>query len=229
MATPEPLQSSRRLSKAAHAERERLSHNLEQLNLRAAGLQKELGEIKLERERVVKRLALLDELAPPDESRHVYPLAEVAAHDPPPQGLLRGSAIRRTAVRLLAATEASTTPIHYTDWLGLVQEAGFGVDARNPAASFLTQINRSVLVRRAEAPGMYTLDLDATDRLRERLQALNAELLGLHHGQQTLEAIVSTRQRRDELIAEIAQSERALEDALDTLQNGPSGAEHSAS
>jgi hypothetical protein len=76
---------------------------------------------------------------------------------------------------------------------------------------------------------MYTLDLAATDRLRKRLQVLHAELLGLHHGQQTLEAIVSTRQRRDELIAEIAQSERALEDALDTLQNGPSSTEHPAS
>jgi hypothetical protein len=81
----------------------------------------------------------------------------------------------------------------------------------------LTQISRSALVSRADRPGVYALDLDAPVHLRERLSHLHAELLALHDGQQTLEAIVSARERRDELLNEIARTERALEEALTTL------------
>jgi hypothetical protein len=54
-------------------------------------------------------------------------------------------------------------------------------------------------------------DLGTPARLRDKLAELYGELLALHDGQQTLEAIVSTRERRAELIEEIARIERALE------------------
>lgn len=217
MATPEPLQPSRRLSEAALAERGRLLRRLEQIDERRAKLTDQLRELDAERERLDARLALLDELAPDPPERLLRSVAPAAARHEPPRGFLRGARIRREAVRLLAASDAPEAPIHYTDWLAQLQQAGYGIDSRDPAAAFLTQISRSALVARADRPGTYVLDLDAPLRLRQRLDDLHAELLAIHDGQQTLDAIISTRERRDQILAEIGRTERALEEALTTL------------
>lgn len=218
MATPEPLEPSRRLSQAALAERERLLRRLEQVEERRSRLAGQLQEIEAERERVTARLTLLGELLPaaPPATK-----SRPAGADEPARGYLRGAAIRREAIRLLAASERAQSPIHYTDWLRLLLDAGYGIQGQDAAASFLTQITRSPLVRRGDDPGVYLLDQDAPARLRARLDDLHRELLALHDGQQTLEAIVSTRERRDELVTEVARIERALEEALGVLNTVP--------
>lgn len=217
MATPEPLQPSRRLSEAALAERARLLRRREQLDERRAKLSSQLRQLDADRERLDARLALLDELAPDPPERLLRSVGSTAQKPEPPRGFLRGAGIRREAVRLLAASEAPEAPIHYTDWLDQLENAGYGIDSRDPAAAFLTQISRSALVARADQPGTYMLDLEAPLRLRQRLDHLNAELLAIHDGQQTLDAIVTTRERRDQILAEIGRTERALEEALTTL------------
>ncbi|HWG56963.1 MAG TPA: hypothetical protein VNT58_10625, partial [Gaiellaceae bacterium] len=165
-----------------------------------------------------QRLALLEQLGrdaitsePSPRPRLVEPGAE------PANGWLRGAAIRQVAVRLLAATARPDMPIHYTEWLSLLSDAGYGIQSADPAAAFLTQIGRSPVVVRADKPGLYALDLEAPERLRRRLEQLNDELLALHEGQQTIEEIATTRERRSELIAQIGRIERALEEALEAV------------
>jgi hypothetical protein len=73
------------------------------------------------------------------------------------------------------------------------------------------------VVHRAGERGLYALDLDAPRRLSERLHKLHAELVGLHQGQQTIEAIATVRSRRAELTSEYAKVERELEEAATAL------------
>lgn len=221
LATPEPLEPSRRLLQAATAERNRLAADLAKIERDEAALRRRLTETERKAATVRQRLALLEQLGgeslaaePPSGPRLVEDGSE------PPNGWLRGAAIRQAAVRLLASTARPAAPIHYTEWLSLLDDAGYGIQSRDPGSAFLTQIGRSPVVIRTEKPGIYALDLDAPLRLRERLAKLNDELLALHEGQQTIDAIATTRQRRSELIAEIERVERALEEALESVGTG---------
>jgi hypothetical protein len=65
--------------------------------------------------------------------------------------VLAGARIREVAVLLLASSANPTRPIHYQQWYRLFRDAGYGIDARDPVATFLTQISRSPAVRRADA------------------------------------------------------------------------------
>jgi hypothetical protein len=215
MATPEPLEPSRRLSEAAGAELAALRRHMSRIDERRRSLTEQLEQLDAQRARFQERLELLQTLVPEPSERRFEPVE--AALTEPVRGYLSGSAIRRQAVRLLAESRDWDSPIHYTDWLARLTAAGYGIRSHDAAASFLTQINRSPLVVRTDRPGMYTLDLDAPERLRERLNELHRELLAIHDGQQTLDGIVSTRERRDELVLAIGRTERALEDALSTL------------
>jgi hypothetical protein len=76
---------------------------------------------------------------------------------------------------------------------------------------------------RAGERGFYALDLEGPRRLSKKLHALHTELVGLHHGQQTIEEIATVRDRRAQLTSEYAKGERELEEAaialgLDTSQ-----------
>ena len=66
-------------------------------------------------------------------------------------------------------------------------------------------------------PGTYRLDLELAEQLRQRLNQLHDELIGLQQGQRTLEAITSTRARRLELTDEIARIEAAIDEASDIV------------
>lgn len=222
MATPEPAQPSRRLQQAAAAERTRLRRELDQARRAVDSLRNRLAREEQLQLEIEQRLALLDQLAAVPEELAGRPAEDNVVAFPdtasdPPHGYLRGATIRVVAVRLLAATQEPGESIHYTDWYRLVTEAGYGVSGRDPLASFLTQISRSPVVVRADQPGHYLLDLDASERLRARLDELNGELLSLHHGQQTIEAITSSRERRGELVSQISRVERALEEATEAL------------
>jgi hypothetical protein len=216
MATPEPVAPSRRLAQAAAAERARLESELAIAEQEVTGLRKRIENVEKQASTIRQRLQLLDQLGATDAkapSRTARPRL-VPPEREPANGWLRGAAIRQAAVRILAASANPHREIHYMNWLELLYEAGYAIPGRDPAATFLTQLGRSPVVVRADQPGTYVLDLKSPMRLRESLMALNEELLALHHGQQTIEQIASARDRRTELISEIARVERNLEEAL---------------
>jgi hypothetical protein len=222
VAIPEPLEPSRRLVQAAAAERGRLLVELEKTQARAAELRRTLNLVEASAQQLKERLTLLEDLAgdvPDDEIKRGSRTRPrlVTRRTEPPKGWLRGALIRQVAVRILASSGRSRRPIHYTDWLRLVEDAGYGVSGRDPAATFLTQVGRSSVVARGEQPGTYLLDFDTIAPLRERLALLNDELTSLHHGQQTIEEIASLRERRAELVNDISSVERALEEAIEAL------------
>jgi hypothetical protein len=220
MAEPERLEPSRRLSQAAFAEREGLLRRLAKLDGQITATRSQLGRLRDQRKNIVKRLALLNELVPHARDRPLQSVASDTEEASLTEDHLRGAEIRRVAVRVLAANKGPNRPIHYTHWLELVRKAGFAISGQDPAATFLTQINRSALVVRGDEPGVYMVDADAPNRLRARLKELHSEVLALNDGQQTLEAVVSTRQRREELVGEITRVERKLEEALAVLGTG---------
>jgi hypothetical protein len=120
-------------------------------------------------------------------------------------------------VRLLAGSSRAHRPIHYTDWFALLEDAGYGIEAREPLATFLTQVSRSPVVLRAGEPGTYFLDHEAPQRLAEELRLLHVELARLHQGQQTIDGVISVREKRVDLTTKISQVERAYHEALEAL------------
>jgi hypothetical protein len=198
MATPEPVTPSRRLMQAAGAERARLESALVRTEHEAADLRHRAQEAEKRGAAIRQRLKLLDQLGTTEArvgDRRSRPRL-VAPDCEPANGWLRGAAIRRAAVHILAASPNPDRPIHYTHWLELLYDAGHAIRGRDPAATFLTQLGRSPVVVRGDQPGSYVIDWKAPIRLRERLMALNEELLALHHGQQTMEQFASARYRR---------------------------------
>ena len=227
MATPEHTPTSRRLRNAARAERERLLRRLELLEQRIVRLRDELAGHQADAEDIRSQLALLSQIAhDEDDSPFVRQephlrAVELAPERPPELGYLRGSDIRVAAVRLLAARENPSRPIHYSEWFQIFADAGYGIAGRDPQAVFLTQITRSVLVLHAGDRGVYALDLDAPRRLREQLHVLHQELAGLHEGQQTIEQVATISARRADLTNHVVKVERELEEALASLGFDP--------
>lgn len=231
MATPEPLAPSKRLRNAALAERERLRRDLERTEKRISALRNELAEAERSAGDIRRQLALLAQLAHDEEQdspfqvqRSLRAVEPAAPEHPvpeyetsPPHGYLRGADIRVAAVRILASTENPARPIHYGEWYALLTQAGYGVGGRDPQATFLTQVGRSPLVKHTGERGFYALDLDTPGRLSDKLHELHSELVGLHQGQQTIEAIATVRERRAELTSEYAKVEREFQEAAIAL------------
>jgi uncharacterized protein YhaN len=230
MATPEPTATSHRLRSAARAERVRLRRELDRYDRRILRLRRELADLEQSANGIRQQLTLLAQLAHdeedspfPTKTRRLSPveLQSNTGDVVPPHGYLRGADIRIAAVRVLAASEDPSRPIHYGDWYRLVADAGYGIVGRDPLASFLTQIGRSPLVNRAGAPGLYALDLRAPRELRERLHTLHQELASIHEGQQTIEEIATVATRRAELTSAVVKVERELEEAVASLGLDP--------
>lgn len=224
MTSVESPATSSRLNAAAAAERARLEREAVRVETRTAAAAAELQRLVDAREAIRERLALLDQLSPSRPQQQL----ELGKREPtpaaePPNGYLRGARIRTVAVHLLSASDRADHPIHYSDWFALLEHAGFGVAGKDPVAAFLTQLTRSPVIQKANGPGFYRLDLSAVRDLQRRLRELQDELLRLHEGQQTLEDIASARERRTEVTAELARTERALEEALRALGPEPSG------
>lgn len=225
VATPESLLPSRRLQSAASAERERLSRELGRLDERVAALQRELDELDAKRSALRDQLSLLARFAGPEDS--AFPLARTpgkVAHlqpvrdeDAPGKAVVAGSRIREVAVLLLASSPNPRRPIHYQQWYELFRQAGYRIEAQDPAATFLTQVSRSPVVRRAGAPGVYALDFDAPTLLRDRLRRLETELARSTVSGESADELGRARERRAKLITEARLTERHLEEALRSL------------
>jgi hypothetical protein len=138
----------------------------------------------------------------------------------PPRQVLRGPAIRTTAVAV-AIERGSVEALHYRDWFDLLTEAGYQVAGKDPLAVFLSQLSRSPLVRRSTQAGVYEIDRRAPGRLRRELDELHRELRNLTTGAPATPDLQAVRAKRKELTAAINRTERALEEAEAGLGEHP--------
>lgn len=231
MALSETWTPSRRLQAAAAAERTRLERELDRLRMRERDLMSQLTGIQETADQLEQELQVLNRLALGAEPSRTLDRAGRRLRAVPEPGnvggseatVLRGAAIRETAVRVLAAHASRGTAVHYRDWFELLLAQGFVPAGKDPLATFLTQIGRSPLVEKSTASGMYGLDLEFPQRARHQLARLNALLAegkDISTGS-SVEEIASARERRTKLTAQIHELERWLEEALSCLAESP--------
>ena len=212
---PTPPPPSTRLLRAAAAEREQLERHRSELLGSRETLRAELERIEDGLREVDERRRLLDRLAPDAEAGTAARAIPETAHAPPATGggtILRGPAIRETAVRVLLEHPEGAQAMHYREWFELVMSAGYRVAGKDPLAVFLTQLSRSPALRRGTRSGVYELDLAAETRLRARLDRLHEELRELTSNTSPTADLSAIRARRAELTGEIGQVEKALEE-----------------
>jgi hypothetical protein len=206
-----------------------LSKELGKLDARVAELHRQLEELEATRTAVRDQLALLVRFTPDDDSpfpersgpgkgSHLQPVQDANRQT---RSVLHGSRIREVAVLLLASSPNPKRPIHYQQWYEMLRQAGYGIDAQDPLATFLTQISRSPVVRRAGAAGVYAIDFEAPLRLREQLFKLTHELAHTTIAGETAEDVAAARERRTKLTTETRRVERMLEEALRSLGDHP--------
>ena len=212
------IKPSRRLQRAADAERNELRKTRRQLLSKREEVVARLHELDEALAEVRDRETLLDRLAPATatNAREVEPSEVSEAHE-----LLRGPAIRETAVRVLTA-RGGVEALHYREWFKLLGAAGYGVAGKDPLAVFLTQISRSPVVRKGTQAGVYELDLDASARLRRELNRLQSELRELADEPRSSVSLAQVRSRRERLTTAIGRLERELEEAARVLGAGNS-------
>jgi hypothetical protein len=216
--TPATPKTSSRLLRAAAAERSDLDRHRDRLLARRDALRADLERIEAALLEVDERVALLTRLAPPGAEPEPARAPAAASGTP-----LRGTAIRETAVRVLAGSHHAGGPIHYRRWLELVEAAGYAVTGKDPAAVFLTQISRSPVIRKTSRSGVYELDRDAPERLRRRLAALQGRLRAVTAAPADAADLAAIRAQREQTLAEITQTERALEEAARSLATPAGG------
>ncbi len=121
------------------------------------------------------------------------------------------------AVALVRDLPQGEQALHYRQWLVLVEQAGYEIGGQKPAATFLSQLSRSPVIRRTTRPGYYEIDRDAPARLRRRLSTMREELTGAHLDDGAPVDLQDVRQRRAQLVREIERTQRALAEATDAL------------
>ena len=202
------LQPTARLVRAAAAERAELERHRAKLAAEAQQLRAALMRIEHGLAEIDERCGLLERLAPATETEQLEP--ETA-------GLLRGPAIRETAVAVLI--DQGRDSIHYREWFDLLAQQGHAIAGKDPSAVFLTQISRSPVMRKGMRAGVYELDRQAPTRLQHTIDGLHKDLRDLTATGTNDLAVV--RSRRRQLTTAISQAERALEEAARLLGPTP--------
>jgi hypothetical protein len=220
---PNTPKTSSRLARAAAAERGELARHREGLIGRRDALRAELDQIERALGDVDERSALLDRLAPQGHGAPEVTVESGEVAELPGAKVLRGTAIRETAVRLLASGPDATRPVHYRRLYELLGEAGYAVAGKDPLATFLTQLSRSPVMHKTTEAGVYQLDPGAPDRLRRRLGDLQAELRAVTGNPSAADDLAEIRGRRERVLSEVAQVERAIEEALRVLDSASRG------
>jgi hypothetical protein len=215
MAAPEPKPASRRLLDAAAAERMALEEDLQSLETRRQIINSELRSLEIEEREMRRRLRLVSELAGDHQPRALRAVPDDDGAKE--REFLRGARIRRIAGQIVARSQDPLRPRHYTEWFQELLDRGYAVAGRDPLAAFLTQLNRSPVVRRESEPGTYRLDFEVVSGLERQLLELNQTLARLHQGQQTIEGIASVREERERITRSIDQLQRTLAEAHATL------------
>lgn len=211
MVPPTPTPSAR-LVRAAAAERADLARHRERLLAARDRLRTELAEIEASLRTLDERDALLDRIAGPAPAVAAAPAATSGG-----ARSVRGPGIRRAAIEVLRALPGRPQALHYREWFDALCAAGYEVAGKDPLAVFLTQLSRSPVVRRGTQSGVYEIDPTAPRRLRERLDALHAELRGLTAAPSATTDLTAIRARRAALTTEITRVEKALEEAESVL------------
>jgi hypothetical protein len=197
---------------SARAEADRL--RLEATRLRTAAdehvrLAERLGAQALE---VEHRVRELDEL---------LGRAPQLRLDLPSEGL-RGQQLRDAAITVLARRRGVGETIHYRDWFQLLLENGHTVKGKDPLATFLTQVTRSPLVVRAEAPGVYRIDAvtGAAQALTARRDAETAlaEAHAAYHAALEQAPFEGEQRAGSEEVAELEANVTAAQRSLDEAE-----------
>lgn len=213
--TETAIKPSSRLQRAAEAELQDLCKQHERLSSRRDRMIRDLRELERSISDVEDRMALVSQVAP---SARIAPrgvLAARAGEDLSQERILRGPAIRETAVRVLL-NRGGIDAVHYREWFEFVREAGYSVAGKDGLAVFLTQISRSPVVRKTTQSGVYELDRRAPQRLRQELEILQREMRELT-GRASTGDLSEIRARRERLSTAIGKVERALEEAQRVL------------
>ena len=226
MSSPSPSVSAR-LKRAAVAERAQLAKRRERIERARVGVRTELERLERELADIDVHLELLVRIAPSagDDAQPTRRNGESPRQEGPGVAcVLRGPAIRATAVRLLVERDPPVDAIHYRDWYRLLHEHGFAVAGKKPLAVFLSQVSRSPLMHKATSAGVYALDRDAAERLRRELSQLEAELHAFTSQSPNRPADGQIQTRRRELLLAIGRQQRALDEALRGLASADQGA-----
>jgi hypothetical protein len=226
--TPPLPKTTNRLARAAIAEREALQRHRAKLADQRDAVLAKVEDLEAGLHALDERISVLDGLARAHESENDA-REELPATRPALSGatdgsaLLRGPSIRTTAVRVLSSHVEGRGAVHYRRWFDLLTQAGYEVAGKDPLAVFLTQVSRSPLIRRTTRAGFYELNRGAVEDLRGRLRRLHVEFSSLTAASADAATLVQARRRRDELLAEIGKTERALQEALDVLDEEDTG------
>jgi hypothetical protein len=229
MTPPLTPKTSARLARAAKAERGELRRHRDRLLSRRKSLQDELAQTERGLAELEERMTLLNRLAPLEqapqqpEDADAFALLGSATAGARRAEMLRGTAIRETAVRLLAQSSDAVRPIHYRRLYEMLSDAGFTVAGKDPLATFLTQLSRSPVMRKTTKAGIYELDRDAPERLRRKLGQLQTELRDVTGNPASTEDLAAIRQRREQVLSDFAHTERALEEAARVLGSSAAG------
>lgn len=211
-------QPSKRLLAAAAAERAGIERERRQLLEHREALRTQIDELDARLADLVERALLIDRLsgAGARNDAHATPVKH-------PSGdhltVLRGPAIRQTAVKLLLDDPQHPQALHYRDWFALMERAGYAVAGKDPLAVFLTQISRSPVVRRSTQSGVYELNLDAIRWLRHQLNEHQQQLRTLTSTPASATNLSGLRTQRTAITQEIDKLEKALEEAEHTLSS----------
>jgi len=213
---PEPASHrSSRFAQAAKSERKRLAKKRSKLFKKREDLQAKVDALDAELEAVDQEIVVLDGLAADGTSSARLELA--TGNDNP--NLLKGGAIRDLAVPLLMR-EQGTAPVHYREWLSLLESQGYKVAGKRADAVFLNQVVRSPLVKATTKAGYYQLDPDAPEHLRDRLRQEQAELGQLLSEIPTDSAgFEHHREQQRQLKTAISKTERELDEAMSVTEN----------
>lgn len=241
MSATDLYRPSSRLRGAALAERQRIERELQRLAQRQNHLVSELASVEAAQRDLADQLRALNRFVHEQETPNGFPefggqrlsldstRRRMAPQDTPDGDgghvLLRGAAIRQTAVRLLASSPEGLAAIHYRDWYAMVFHRGHVVAGKDPYATFLTQVTRSPAVRRGHASGTYVVDWNAPRRLRERIDELASQLRALQSlpANSSAEELHVGRTQREQLTADIDRAQRDLEEVLRSLGEQDAG------
>jgi hypothetical protein len=213
---------SRSLARAAAGDRKRIAAAKADLEDRRARTLAELSDLEAQILALAERAELLDRLIGPDiqAGAAAETLGEV----------LRGAAIRRVAVAHLYAEHGAGHPVHYRAWLASLQQRGYVVLGKVPAATFLTNLQRSPLLIRGPEPGTYLIDERMAARLRQQLAEQQAELRDLEGVIAAHDGVApgELREHRTRLTSAVRRLERQVAESDAVLEPATNGAPASA-
>jgi hypothetical protein len=203
---------STRFTRAARAESERLLRQQQRADEEVKKKEDELAAARARLDVIRARLETLQGFT--DERPELRPAPA------PERGnkSVSGAEIRRVAIDLLRKTGHPPAPIHYRQWLEIVENAGYRVEGKRPDAVFLGQLGRSPVVKATTRAGWYELDEEAPRRIADEIEALEKQMGELAmDASEPPDRLIGQMERRQDLSASIRKAQRELKEAVALL------------